>query len=193
MASRRVWTELFRQARPNAKRKTPAPPKSDVWRIVRGDRVQVIGGREEGTRGNVLRVIRDSGNAIVEGVRLRKRFQPSQTDDEPGRYFEFEAPLNLSRLALIDPEDGKPTKITWGKNEKGERIRISKRSGKEIPKPTWSRTSADPDGFDRSKAPENSCDTEAYNFGLKTYTPSARTFEEDALEAYSLAQKSADV
>jgi large subunit ribosomal protein L24 len=47
----------------------------DKWRIVRGDRVQVISGKNKGSRGEVKMVIRKRNQVIVEGVNLVKKHQ----------------------------------------------------------------------------------------------------------------------
>ncbi len=43
-------------------------------------------------------------------------------------------PLHISKVALIDPETGKPTRVRSGYLETGEKVRISKRSGSIIEK-----------------------------------------------------------
>ena len=44
----------------------------------------------------------------------------------------MEAPVHISNLNLIDPKSGKPTRIGTRRDEKGKKVRISKRSGEEI-------------------------------------------------------------
>lgn len=44
----------------------------------------------------------------------------------------MEAPIHISNLALIDPKSGKPTRVGYRVNEKGEKVRYAKKSGEEI-------------------------------------------------------------
>jgi large subunit ribosomal protein L24 len=79
-------------------------------RIRSGDEVVVIRGEDKGKRGKVTRVMPDRGLAIVEGVRRVKRHIKA-TAQRPGGILEVEAPLALSKLMLIDPTSGKPTRV----------------------------------------------------------------------------------
>eukprot|EP00039_Didymoeca_costata_P012635 m.182961 g.182961 ORF g.182961 m.182961 type:complete len:197 (-) comp15537_c1_seq5:1125-1715(-) len=152
------------------KPKTPEAPRT--WSIIKGDEVCVTHGPDEGKIGNVLLVQRDSGNIIVEGVGMKKRFSK-----ESG-YFNFETPLHVSRVALIDPTDRLPTKIKWKVDEdSGKRIRISRRTGNEIPKPSWQNEKVP----DRNAAADSEKDTQTADFTAVTFKPTSLSFEEDIL------------
>ena len=100
-------------------------------KIKKGDKVVVLSGSNKGQIGTVLRVFPDKAKAIVEGVNIaKKRVKPSAQNPQGG-VVEKEAQIYLCKLALVDPETGKATKIAI-KEEGGKKVRIAKKSGKTI-------------------------------------------------------------
>ena len=102
-------------------------------KIRKGDSVIVIAGKNRGTRGKVLRMLPQTGKAIVEGVNMIKRHtKPNPQRQIQGGVVEREAPIALCKLMLIDPDGGKPTRVGWKRGDDGTVTRIAKRSGAEI-------------------------------------------------------------
>jgi large subunit ribosomal protein L24 len=101
-------------------------------KIRKGDSVIVTTGRDKGKRGEVFRVMPKEARALVRGVNLVRRHQ-RQTAAQEGGIVSKEAPVHLSNLALLDPKDGKPTRVGFKRLEDGRKVRIAKRSGEEIP------------------------------------------------------------
>ena len=100
-------------------------------KIRRGDTVQVISGKEKGKRGEVERVLPRENRVVVGGVNVRTRHaRPSQQNQE-GLY-TFEAPIHVSNVMLVDPDSGEPTRVGHRFADSGEKIRVSKKSGKDI-------------------------------------------------------------
>jgi large subunit ribosomal protein L24 len=104
-------------------------------RIKSGDQVIVISGKDRGKRGKVLRVEPDRERCYVEGLNMVKRHQrPRQTGttaQQTGGVISKEGPIHLSNVALIDPRDGRPTRVGI-MVEDGRRVRVAKRSGTRI-------------------------------------------------------------
>ena len=101
-------------------------------KIRKGDRVQVLAGRDKGKRGEVLSVAPAESRALVQGVNMVKRHQKPRGLNQPGGIIEKEAPIHLSNLALIDPKSDKPTRVGIRTLPDGSRVRFSKRSGEQI-------------------------------------------------------------
>jgi large subunit ribosomal protein L24 len=101
-------------------------------RIRKGDQVQVISGEEKGKRGEVMRVLPKEGRAVVQGVRLVTRHQKPRGVGQPGGIVEQEAPLRLSKLALIDPKTDRPTRVGFRRSEDGRKVRFARKSGEVI-------------------------------------------------------------
>jgi large subunit ribosomal protein L24 len=100
-------------------------------KVRRGDTVMVISGKEKGKRGEVERVLPRENRVVVSGVNVRTRHaRPSQQNQE-GLY-TFEAPIHVSNVMLVDPDSGEPTRVGYRFADSGEKIRVSKKSGKDI-------------------------------------------------------------
>lgn len=100
-------------------------------KIKTGDAVVVTAGKDKGKRGNVTKVIRSSNRVIVQGANMVLKHQkPSQ--DSAGGIIPKEASLHISNVALVDPTDGKATRVGYRFNDAGVKERFSKRSGAVI-------------------------------------------------------------
>jgi large subunit ribosomal protein L24 len=101
-------------------------------RIRKGDDVAVIGGKDRGKQGKVLRVDPRKDRVYVEGLNIVKRHQrPRPGSMEPGGVIEREGPIHLSNVALLDPRDSRPTRVRTIE-EDGRRMRASARTGAKL-------------------------------------------------------------
>lgn len=100
--------------------------------IKKGDTVYVLAGEDKGQQGRVLSVQAAKNRAIVEGINIVSKSTKPTAKHPQGGIVKMEAPINISNLALIDPKSGKPTRVGIRINEKGEKVRYSKKSGEEI-------------------------------------------------------------
>ncbi|MFC0040349.1 50S ribosomal protein L24 [Actinomadura rayongensis] len=101
-------------------------------KIRKGDEVIVIAGKDKGKTGKVLRVDPRRERVVVEGANLitkNIKADAQRAGKESGRV-TVEAPLHVSNVALV--EDGKPVRAGYRFNDDGTKVRISRRSGKEI-------------------------------------------------------------
>ena len=101
-------------------------------KIRKGDRVQVLTGKDKGRQGEVIRVMPEEGRALVQGINLVKRHQKPQGMGRPGDIQEKEAGIHLSNLALLDPKSGKPTRVGFKVLEDGKKVRVAKASGEVL-------------------------------------------------------------
>jgi large subunit ribosomal protein L24 len=106
-------------------------------KIKTGDEVIVIGGKDRGKRGKVIRVDPGKTRLYVEGLNIIKRHQKpqqvagAQRAEQVGGVIEKEGPIHLSNVMVADPKDGKPTRVGI-EIEDGKRYRIAKRSGTRL-------------------------------------------------------------
>ncbi len=106
-------------------------------RIKTDDEVVVIGGKDRGKRGKVLRVEPKKDRVFVEGLNIVKRHQRpnqvagAQRAEQVGGVIEKEGPIHISNVMLIDPSDGKPTRIGIEIAD-GKRHRVARRSGTRV-------------------------------------------------------------
>ena len=107
-------------------------------RVRRDDTVMVIGGKDRGKTGRVLRVDPKRQRVFVEGLNIVKRHQrPQQVRDAQraetvGGVIEKEGPIHVSNVAIVDPKDRKPTRVGVTRNAEGRRVRVTRRSGAEL-------------------------------------------------------------
>jgi large subunit ribosomal protein L24 len=106
-------------------------------KIRRDDEVIVISGKDRGKRGRVLRVDPKHQRVYVEGLNLVKRHQrPRQVRDAQraetvGGVIEREGSIHVSNVMLIDPKEGRPTRVGVDR-EDGKRYRVARRSGQRL-------------------------------------------------------------
>ena len=101
-------------------------------RINTDDEVIVISGKDKGAKGKVLRVDPAADRVVVAGVNIRtKHVKPLPGSTEPGGIVKEEAPVHVSNVALIDPKDGKATRVRTEVRD-GNKVRVAVRSGEVI-------------------------------------------------------------
>jgi large subunit ribosomal protein L24 len=107
-------------------------------RIRKGDRVKVIAGKSSGHVGQVLRTDPIREKVWIEGANVQKRHQKPRTlrdvqrGGQIGGIIEAEGPIHVSNVMLLDPEDNKPTRVGVRRDDRGRRIRVAKKSGKDL-------------------------------------------------------------
>lgn len=102
-------------------------------RIKKGDTVKIISGKNKGLSGTVLEILSQKNMALVEGVNIIKIHKKPDNQNENGGIFEKEAPIRLSKIALMDPKQkGLVTKVSYVKNKDGKKVRFAKKSKTEL-------------------------------------------------------------
>ena len=100
-------------------------------KIKRNDQIIVIAGKDKGKRGRVLRVIKDKGRVLVEGVgMIKKHVKPNPQRNIAGGILEQEAPIHISNVMLAD-SDGNPTRVGY-RFEGENKIRVARSNNGEI-------------------------------------------------------------
>lgn len=100
-------------------------------KIKKGDSVVVLSGKDKGRTGTVQQVMPKDGKVIVEGINVATRHRkPSQQNPQSG-IDRYPAPMHLSKVALADPKDGKPTRVRFEEKD-GKKVRVSVKSGETI-------------------------------------------------------------
>jgi large subunit ribosomal protein L24 len=100
-------------------------------KIKKGDTVVVLSGKDKGQTGTVTSVRPRDQKVVVQGVNVAARHRkPSQTNPQGG-IDRREAPLHISKVAIADPKDGKPTRVRF-EDRKGKKVRVAVKSGETI-------------------------------------------------------------
>jgi len=104
-------------------------------KIKKGDTVVVIAGEGKGQRGTVQRVDVKAHRVVVSGVNIAKK---AQRPVRAGRgrtqtgIIEFEAPIHISNVMLVDPKTNEPTRVGFKVEPGGSKTRIARKGGSDI-------------------------------------------------------------
>ena len=101
-------------------------------RLKQDDRVVVITGRDKGRQGRVLKVLRDEGRVIVEGINVVRRHTRPTPQNPEGGIIEKEMPIHVSNVMIWDDEAGAGTRVRYEADEEGTKQRVSVKSGKVL-------------------------------------------------------------
>lgn len=101
-------------------------------RLKKGDKVVLLSGKFKGITGTVLQTHPTLNKVTVEGINVvKKAVKPTQTHPRGG-IIEITKPIWVSKVAIVEPTLKKPSKIGYTVDKQGKKVRVYKRSGKEI-------------------------------------------------------------
>lgn len=104
-------------------------------KIIKGDQVVVIAGKDNGKQGRVIRVL--GSKVVVENINVVKRHQkPNLMRNIEGGVVVKEMPISISNVAILNPDTKKADRIGVRMivvEGKVKRVRVFKSSGMEIP------------------------------------------------------------
>ena len=98
--------------------------------LKKNDTVKVISGKASGKTGRILRVFREKGRVIVEGVNLGKKHQRPTQKDQKGGIVDKELPVHVSNLMLLN-KAGEAVRVVRREVD-GKRARVERKSGKAV-------------------------------------------------------------
>ena len=101
-------------------------------KIKKGDTVKILSGKDKGKTGKVLSVNPKIGKVMVENVSLHTRYERSKTAGEGGKKVTFFGSIPVSKVMLVDPNSGEPSRVSFTFLENGSKQRIAKSSGKAV-------------------------------------------------------------
>ena len=100
-------------------------------KVKKGDKVQVIAGKDKGKQGTILRSVPTRNRVVVEGCGIvKKAVRPTQQNPQGG-ITSIEAPLHESNVMLVCPSCKQPTRVAHRIDENGKH-RVCKKCGKDI-------------------------------------------------------------
>lgn len=100
-------------------------------KILKGDKVVVIAGKDKGKEGTVQAVYPKLNKVVVEGVNVHKKHKKPTQNNPEGSIVEMYVPIDASNVAIVDPKTKKASRVGY-KVEKGSKVRISKASGSKL-------------------------------------------------------------
>jgi large subunit ribosomal protein L24 len=105
-------------------------------KLIKGDEVVVIAGKDKGKRGKISKVILGDKNGtkfLVAGINLNKKHvKPNPQAGVQGGIVEREAPIQASNVAIFNPETNKGDRVGFDVKEDGSKVRVFKSTQKVI-------------------------------------------------------------
>lgn len=99
-------------------------------KIKKGDTVVVISGKDRGKEGTVSRVMPSKNMVIVDGINVVKKHQKPRQANQQGGIIDRDMPIHVSNVMVV--QGGKPTRVGYKIDKDGSKVRVAKKSGKEI-------------------------------------------------------------
>ena len=96
--------------------------------IKRDDKVIVLSGKDKGKSGKVIAADPKADKVIVEGVNVATKHQKAQKKGQDGGILKIETPIYVSKVQLVCPKCGRPTRTGSKINAKGKKVRTCKKS-----------------------------------------------------------------
>lgn len=183
----RPWTSAFKNAHmPGARVRHVFVEPIKEWHIFKGDRVEILVGKDKGKQGLVNSIIKERNWVYIEGLNCEYTMQ-SQSRSVMPTCIKNEKPLLVTtQVKLVDPADEKPTDIEWRYTESGERVRVSVKSGRIIPLPSGAK---ELDDFVNPTIYEDTDkDTREDEVTKVTYRPKLCMFEDDIMNAMGIKE-----
>jgi large subunit ribosomal protein L24 len=100
--------------------------------IKKDDTVKVLSGNDKGKTGRVLEVLPKERKAIVDGIAMVTKHSKVSAQNPNGGRIQVAAAIPVSKLMVVDPKTGTPTRVGRKANEEGTLVRYAKRSGEEL-------------------------------------------------------------
>src|ERR1044071_5694145 len=103
-------------------------------KVKKGDTVVVIAGKDRGSKGKVIAAYPREDKVLVEGVnRVKKhtKIRTTQRGAKTGGIVTQEAPIHVSNVMVVDAE-GKPTRVGYRLDDNGKKVRVARRTGKDL-------------------------------------------------------------
>ena len=117
-----------------SRREPGTVPERHKLHVAKGDVVRVISGEHRGKEGRVLHVYPKKYRVVVEGVNVVKKHKRATSPQGESGIIEFPASVAASKVMLLDPKSGEPTRVRRRLDKEGKLERIAVKSGQPIPR-----------------------------------------------------------
>ena len=101
-------------------------------KLKKGDKVIVIAGADKGKTGTIQKVFPKLNRVVIDGVNVHKKHMKPRQNNPEGSIVEIFAPIDASNVAILDPKEKKPARITVKIDENGNKVRYTAKYGNKI-------------------------------------------------------------
>ncbi len=164
------------------------PIRDEDWMWFRGDRVELLTGKDKGKQGYICYIVQERNWVYVEGLNCKKVIEGKDNRGFPGSLRLEEKPLLVTTdIKLVDPSDEQACEVEWRYTEDGQRVRSSTRTGYLLPVPSEAFQTRDyktKAGYKDNPAK----DTKATVVEEVTFEPKLATFDMDLMKEYGIEE-----
>lgn len=101
-------------------------------RLKKGDDVIVLAGKYKGQTGKITAVHPTENKVTIEGINVFKKHQKPSKKHPQGGIIEITKPIWVSKVAILEPNSKKPSRIAYKFNKDGKKVRVYARTGQEV-------------------------------------------------------------
>jgi len=102
--------------------------------VKKNDLVMVIGGKEKGKSGRILRVFPRKNRVLVEKINFIKRHTRPSGQQRQGGIVEREAPIHVSNVMVVCERCNRPIRVGIKILDDGKRTRVCRKCGEVLDK-----------------------------------------------------------
>ena len=100
-------------------------------KLIKGDTVKIVSGKDRGKTGAIIRVLPELGKVIIEGLNLVKKHSRPRKQGEKGQMVSVPRPLTASKVMLVCSSCKEPTRV-GGRMEGARKVRYCKKCKAKI-------------------------------------------------------------
>jgi len=97
-------------------------------KIIKGDTVKIITGKDKGKTGKILKVLLKKNSILIEGLNLYKKHVRPKHQGEKGEMVLVPRPIDVSNVMFVCPNCGQAVKIGY-RFDAERKLRICKKCG----------------------------------------------------------------
>ncbi len=104
-------------------------------KIKKKDTVIVIGGKDRGKTGTVLRAFPKKHEVLVDGVNMTTHHEKSRRRGQQGQIIVKPEPIHVSNVALKHGKDGRGVRLGYameGEGKSAKKVRVARPSGEKV-------------------------------------------------------------
>ncbi|MCG8430297.1 MAG: 50S ribosomal protein L24 [Candidatus Omnitrophica bacterium] len=103
-----------------------------MFKIRKGDQVQVIKGKDRGKKGKVLRLFPETNRVLVEGLNKVKKHKRQTRQEQAGGIIDIEVPIRFENVMIICKSCNKPTRVGISKLKDSSKARMCRKCKETI-------------------------------------------------------------
>jgi len=101
-------------------------------KIRKGDEVVLISGKDKGKKGRVMKLFPSENKLLVEKLNYRTVYLRRSQENPNGGITKVEGKIDASKVKLVCPRTGKPTRVGYTILADKTKQRLAKKSGEVI-------------------------------------------------------------